>query len=75
MRLYEGTHDFKAFGGQIEQNEKRAMKKNNTIRTVELVKEPLKEDYNFGNENDIVQTSHLHHRNSWVSLERKTIIV
>jgi tRNA pseudouridine38-40 synthase len=56
FRLYEGTHDFKAFGGQIEQNEKRAMKKINTIRTVyrvELVKEPLKEDYVFGNESVI----------------------
>ena len=52
LHLYEGTHDFKAFGGQLEQNEKRSGRKINTIRTVfkvELVKEPLKESYNFRN--------------------------
>ena len=53
LHLYEGTHDFKAFGGQLEQNEKRSGRTINTIRTVykvELVKEPLKEGYNFGND-------------------------
>lgn len=42
LEVYVGTHDFKAFGGQLEQNEKRSGKKMNTIRTihkVELVKE------------------------------------
>ncbi|KAL7531836.1 hypothetical protein ACHAXR_004265 [Thalassiosira sp. AJA248-18] len=51
LRLYEGTHDFKAFGGQLEQNEKRAGRKINTVRTVyrvELVKEPINEDYDVG---------------------------
>eukprot|EP00578_Thalassiosira_sp_NH16_P029466 CAMPEP_0181089190 /NCGR_PEP_ID=MMETSP1071-20121207/7173_1 /TAXON_ID=35127 /ORGANISM="Thalassiosira sp., Strain NH16" /LENGTH=457 /DNA_ID=CAMNT_0023171127 /DNA_START=250 /DNA_END=1623 /DNA_ORIENTATION=+ len=54
LRLYEGTHDFKAFGGKLEQNEKRAGMQINTIRTVykvELVKEPLKESYQFGIQN------------------------
>jgi len=56
LRLYEGTHDFKAFGGQLEQNEKRAGRKISTVRTVyrvELVKEPLKEKYviSDGNKN------------------------
>ena len=44
LEVYIGTHDFKAFGGQLEQNEKRTGKKMNTIRTihkVELVKESL----------------------------------
>jgi len=53
LQLYEGTHDFKAFGGQIEQNEKKSGTIINTIRTVyrvELVKEPLKESYTFANE-------------------------
>jgi len=54
LRLYEGTHDFKAFGGQLEQNEKKIGMKINTVRTVhrvELVKEPLKEDdYFFGSD-------------------------
>lgn len=53
LRLYEGTHDFKAFGGQLEQNEKRAGRKIDTIRTVyrvELVKEPLKSSYDFGSD-------------------------
>lgn len=45
LKLYEGTHDFGAFGGQLEQNAKKrnAGKPINTIRTVykvELVKEP-----------------------------------
>ena len=46
LDLYVGTHDFKAFGGQLEQTEKRAGKKINTIRTihkVELVNESLGE--------------------------------
>ena len=46
LELYVGSHDFKAFGGQLEQNEKRAGRKINTIRTihrVELVKESLEE--------------------------------
>jgi len=53
LKLYEGTHDFKAFGGQIEQNEKKSGISINTVRTVyrvELVKEPLKESYSFANE-------------------------
>ena len=50
IKLYEGTHDFGAFGGQLEQNAKKrnAGKPINTIRTVykvELVKEP---NYSFG---------------------------
>ena len=52
LSLYEGTHEFKAFGSRHEQNEKKTQRKINTIRTVyrvELVREPLKEDYNFGN--------------------------
>mmetsp|Transcript_15702 Transcript_15702/g.31286 ORF Transcript_15702/g.31286 Transcript_15702/m.31286 type:complete len:569 (-) Transcript_15702:20-1726(-) len=51
LRLYEGTHDFGAFGGQIEQTQKRNQRVMDTIRTVyrvELVKEPLMEDYHFG---------------------------
>jgi tRNA pseudouridine38-40 synthase len=46
IELYVGTHDFKAFGGQLEQNEKRAGRKITTIRTihkVELVKERTQE--------------------------------
>jgi tRNA pseudouridine38-40 synthase len=50
FKLYEGTHDFGAFGGQLEQNAKKRNdnKPINTIRTVykaELVKEP---NYRFG---------------------------
>eukprot|EP00986_Skeletonema_menzelii_P016985 scaffold16849_cov145-Skeletonema_menzelii.AAC.9 len=48
LGLYVGTHDFKAFGGQLEQNEKRAGRKINTIRTihkVELVNESLEESH------------------------------
>ncbi|KAL9187392.1 hypothetical protein ACHAXT_001495 [Thalassiosira profunda] len=59
LRLYEGTHEFKAFGGQLEQTERRDGRKMNTIRTVyrvELVKEPLKEDYSFGDCNDGIAT-------------------
>ena len=47
LEIYEGTHDFTAFGGQIEQNEKRNGAKINTVRTiykVELVKEPLMDE-------------------------------
>ncbi|KAL3823673.1 hypothetical protein ACHAXA_009778 [Cyclostephanos tholiformis] len=49
LRLYEGTHDFRAFGGQMEQNEKkrgvggggnRAMDTVRTVYKVELVREP-----------------------------------
>ena len=53
LRLYEGTHDFKAFAGQLEQKEKRDGKKIGTVRTVhrvELVKEPLKDDGDGGDE-------------------------
>ena len=47
LEIYEGTHDFTAFGGQIEQNEKRNGARINTIRTIhkiELVKEPLMDE-------------------------------
>ena len=50
LELYVGTHDFKAFGGQLEQNEKRAGRKINTVRTihkVELINESLEESH-FG---------------------------
>eukprot|EP00985_Skeletonema_marinoi_P030673 scaffold33286_cov183-Skeletonema_marinoi.AAC.1 len=46
--MYVGTHDFKAFGGQLEQNEKRAGRKINTIRTihkVELVNDSHEESH------------------------------
>lgn len=50
IKMYEGTHDFGAFGGQLEQNAKKRNdgKALNTLRTVykaELVKEP---NYDFG---------------------------
>ena len=48
LGLYVGTHDFKAFGGQLEQNEKRAGRKINTIRTihkVELINESREESH------------------------------
>ena len=51
LRLYEGTHDFGAFGGQIEQTQKKNKQVMNTVRTVyrvELVKEPLMDDYIYG---------------------------
>ena len=54
LQLYEGTHDFSAFGGQLEQNQKRVGRIIDTVRTVyrvELVKEPLMEDYRFGSSN------------------------
>lgn len=59
FKLYEGTHDFRAFGGQLEQNAKKRNgdKPINTIRTVykaELVKEP---NYGFGRHNP-VETQH-----------------
>ena len=51
LKLYEGTHDFVAFGGQLEQNAKKRnggepMKTIRTVYKVELVKEPI---YSFGN--------------------------
>ena len=57
LRLYEGTHDFGAFGGQLEQNAKKRNdgKPINTIRTVykvELVQEP---NYGFGRHNPVEQ--------------------
>jgi hypothetical protein len=62
LRLYEGTHDFRAFGGQLEQNgRKRASsgtKIVDTVRTVykvELVKEPTTRDDDrvfFGKDHD-----------------------
>lgn len=57
LQLYVGTHDFKAFGGQLEQNEKKSGMVINTVRTVyrvELVKESLNDGYNvnFGNNNN-----------------------
>lgn len=50
IKMYEGTHDFGAFGGQLEQNAKKRNdgKAINTLRTVykaELVKEA---NYDFG---------------------------
>ncbi|KAL7456487.1 hypothetical protein ACHAWC_007983 [Mediolabrus comicus] len=46
LEVYVGTHDFKAFGGQLEQNEKRSGKKMNTIRTIHTV-ELVKESFEF----------------------------
>lgn len=46
LEVYVGTHDFKAFGGQLEQNEKRSGKKMNTIRTIHKV-ELVKESFEF----------------------------
>ncbi len=55
LKLFEGTHDFRAFGGQLEQNEKKRKvkitdKKFDTVRTVykvELIKEEeVEEDLN-----------------------------
>lgn len=61
LQLYVGTHDFGAFGGQLEQNAKKRNdgKRINTVRTVyrvELVKEPLKNDYTFGAEGGDAET-------------------
>jgi tRNA pseudouridine38-40 synthase len=56
LEVYVGTHDFKAFGGQIEQIEKRALRKINTIRTihkVELVKESR--GYDFASSSELKQ--------------------
>jgi tRNA pseudouridine38-40 synthase len=55
FKLFEGTHDFGAFGGQLDQNAKKRNdgKPINTIRTVyrvELVKEP---NYSFGRSNPV----------------------
>ncbi|KAL3803905.1 hypothetical protein ACHAW5_010675 [Stephanodiscus triporus] len=61
LRLYEGTHDFRAFGGQLEQNERKRGGGDktggrtliNTVRTiyrVELVKEPMHDDRVLGND-------------------------
>ena len=57
LKLYEGTHDFGAFGGQLEQNAKKrnGNKPINTIRTVyrvELVREP---NYGFGRHEQVDQ--------------------
>jgi len=62
LRMYEGTHDFKAFGGQLEQNEKRAGRSIDTVRTVyrvELVKEPSEENYAFGDDHNVVHAGQL----------------
>jgi tRNA pseudouridine38-40 synthase len=55
LKLFEGTHDFGAFGGQLDQNAKKRNdgKPINTVRTVykvELVKEP---NYSFGRYNPV----------------------
>ncbi|KAL7430564.1 hypothetical protein ACHAXH_003747 [Discostella pseudostelligera] len=52
LQLFEGTHDFRAFGGQLEQNEKKRKvkfkhKKFDTVRTVYKV-ELIKEDEEAG---------------------------
>ena len=57
LRLYEGTHDFRAFGGQIEQNGRKRGSATivDTVRTVyrvELVKEPTRDGRVFGNDRD-----------------------
>ena len=52
LKLFEGTHDFRAFGGQLEQNEKKRNvkmkdRKFDTVRTVykvELIKEEEEDD-------------------------------
>ncbi|KAL7463670.1 hypothetical protein ACHAXS_004026 [Conticribra weissflogii] len=76
LRLYEGTHDFGAFGGQIEQTQKRNQRVMDTVRTVyrvELIKEALMEDYQFGSgikDVDAVEsTKKLHHAMGFVGEE------
>ena len=54
LKLFEGTHDFRAFGGQLEQNEKKRNvkmkdRKFDTVRTVykvELIKEEEEDELN-----------------------------
>jgi len=70
LKLYEGTHDFGAFGGQLEQNGKKRNGHSpvNTIRSVykvELVKEP---NYCFG-QYDRIGTQPMHQQNGFIGEE------
>lgn len=61
LKLFEGTHDFRAFGGQLEQNEKKRKaklkdKQFDTVRTVykvELIKETEDDGNNINETTDV----------------------
>ncbi|KAL3785318.1 hypothetical protein HJC23_008882 [Cyclotella cryptica] len=70
LKLYEGTNDFSAFGGQLEQNAKKrsgfsAINTTRTVYKVELVKEP---NYYFG-QYDLKSTPPRHQQHGFIGEE------